>query len=70
MTTLNMKKQLDEVLNSEITIVFFWLGGNEIENLLKIKDRDGDREYWFARSNPKRRIFEILKQLVRAGKLV
>ena len=70
MTTLNMRNQLDKVLNSEITIVFFWHGGNEIEKLLEIKDRFGDHEFWYARNNLKKRIFDILNQLVRAGKLV
>ena len=69
MTTLNMQEQFDNVF-SNVSIVFFWLGSNEIERFLDIKDRFGNLSYWNERDNLIDRIFDVLDQLVRAGKLV
>ena len=70
LTTINMQEQLHDALHSNISQFIFWVGSNEIEKLIRIRDQYGNFAYWDERDNLVNRIFYVLDQLVGAGKLV
>ena len=70
LTTLNMQDELYNALNSEVSPMIFWVGSNEIERLLRIKEKYGTFAFWDERNNLLSRIIYVLNELVRVGKLV
>ena len=70
LTTLNMQDELYKAVNSEVSPIIFWVGSNEIENLLMIKEKFGRYAFWDHRNDLVSRIIIVLNELVRSGKLV
>ena len=70
LTTLKMQDELYNALNSEVSPIIFWLGSNEIEYLLMIKEKFGIFAFWDHRNDLLSRIIIVLNELVGVGKFV